>query len=532
MSMGQKKKNESPDITMAGTHLAEKNAANSVIKKVVTWVVAIAIIVFLVGMTAYNYLSDSGFFERNKVAASSENYSVTQPEMTFLFYNSIQTLEYQMQSYGMSASSIGLDMTKSLKSQESMYGGTWYDYFSSQAENSASQLLYLCEAAKAAGLELDSDDIKDIDKEIDTLEENVKNQGSTLKEYIKNNYGPSVSEKDIREVYKLQILASKYMQKISDEIDTSDEVLEGIYAADPQSYDKVSYLQYTFNYEDFMPEEEDSDETADTADTTADDTTAADTEAEPEEDPAAKSEAIEKIKGYAAELAEKKDVDSFNEYVKNYETSVLGKSEEDADKAITSAEHNKVGYSDSSEIIKWAFGAKVGDIDTSDVSDGDKVAVTLLTAERARDEEIATCDVRHILFKHDTYEDDTKAREVYDKWVADGAKVEDFEALAAEYSEDPGSSEKGGLYEHVERGQMVTEFNDWIFDENRVPGDHDIVETADIGWHIMYYVGGGETGWKHTITHELEEKAAEEADTKAKEEYSVNIDKDVMSSLA
>ena len=47
-----------------------------------------------------------------------------------------------------------------------------------------------------------------------------------------------------------------------------------------------------------------------------------------------------------------------------------------------------------------------------------------------------------------------------------------------------------------------------------------------------YYVGSGESGWKHTITHELEEKAAEEADTKAKEEYSVNIDKDVMSSLA
>ena len=34
---------------------------------------------------------------------------------------------------------------------------------------------------------------------------------------------------------------------------------------------------------------------------------------------------------------------------------------------------------------------------------------------------------------------------------------------------------------------MVTEFNDWCFDESRKPGDHGIVETS-YGYHLMYFV--------------------------------------------
>ena len=39
---------------------------------------------------------------------------------------------------------------------------------------------------------------------------------------------------------------------------------------------------------------------------------------------------------------------------------------------------------------------------------------------------------------------------------------------------------------------MVTNFNDWCFDEARQPGDHGIVET-EYGYHIMYFVGDSET---------------------------------------
>lgn len=38
-----------------------------------------------------------------------------------------------------------------------------------------------------------------------------------------------------------------------------------------------------------------------------------------------------------------------------------------------------------------------------------------------------------------------------------------FPAMAALYSEDPGSANKGGLYEHIQRGQFVPEWDAWAF---------------------------------------------------------------------
>ncbi|MEO6901950.1 MAG: peptidylprolyl isomerase [Bacteroidia bacterium] len=38
-----------------------------------------------------------------------------------------------------------------------------------------------------------------------------------------------------------------------------------------------------------------------------------------------------------------------------------------------------------------------------------------------------------------------------------------FSAMAALYSQDPGSANKGGLYEHIQRGQFVPEWDAWAF---------------------------------------------------------------------
>ena len=54
---------------------------------------------------------------------------------------------------------------------------------------------------------------------------------------------------------------------------------------------------------------------------------------------------------------------------------------------------------------------------------------------------------------------------------------ESFAALAEEHSEDGRNSETkdlnapGGLYESIFKGQMVSSFNDWIFEEGRKAGD-------------------------------------------------------------
>ncbi|MCT4597560.1 MAG: peptidylprolyl isomerase [Vallitalea sp.] len=96
---------------------------------------------------------------------------------------------------------------------------------------------------------------------------------------------------------------------------------------------------------------------------------------------------------------------------------------------------------------------------------------------------------RHILFS--TRDDsnqpvsDEKKAEIKEKAEEVLAKVkagEDFATLAKEYSEDPGSKEKGGEYT-FKRGEMVTEFEETAF--NMKDGEvSELVETA-FGYHII-----------------------------------------------
>lgn len=83
------------------------------------------------------------------------------------------------------------------------------------------------------------------------------------------------------------------------------------------------------------------------------------------------------------------------------------------------------------------------------------------------------------------------AQAMLDAWVAEGATEEGFAALAKEHSTDGGSQTNGGLYENVTKGQMVANFDAWIFDETRQSGDYGIVKT-EFGHHLMYFVAKGE----------------------------------------
>lgn len=177
------------------------------------------------------------------------------------------------------------------------------------------------------------------------------------------------------------------------------------------------------------------------------------------------------------------------------------------------------------ELLSSAYLEKVED--EADVS---SVAIQAYYEENADYYDIESGEqvrsVRHILFSKDDYSNDTKAKEVYNKWLKDGAKVSDFEKLVKEYSKDPGSNTNGGLYENVEDGQMVEEFNDWLFDEDRTPGDHGIVETT-YGWHIMYYEGERPL-WEARVTADIRYEASEEATAEAVKEYEIEVVYDLL----
>ena len=135
-----------------------------------------------------------------------------------------------------------------------------------------------------------------------------------------------------------------------------------------------------------------------------------------------------------------------------------------------------------------------------------------------------TASVRHILLLTQGKSDAEKA-EAYkrmEELLARARKGEDFAALAKEYSEDPGSKEKGGLYEDFERGAMVKPFEDAAFS---VPVGEisDIVET-DYGYHILLIVDRkGETRPLEEVRAELEEQLKQAKKAEVFESYFLEL---------
>ncbi len=94
---------------------------------------------------------------------------------------------------------------------------------------------------------------------------------------------------------------------------------------------------------------------------------------------------------------------------------------------------------------------------------------------------------RHILISFKDEKGQLKMNDEMAKAKADSIKGlldkgQDFTLLAMQFSEDPGSKMKGGVYDFFEQGKMVKEFNDFCFE--KPVGSVGVVRT-DFGYHLI-----------------------------------------------
>ena len=115
-----------------------------------------------------------------------------------------------------------------------------------------------------------------------------------------------------------------------------------------------------------------------------------------------------------------------------------------------------------------------------------------------------------------------KANEVMNEWLTKHPDEDGFGVMAETYTQDPGSATNGGLYEDVEQGQMVPEFDAWCFDTSRQPGDYGIVKTT-YGYHIMYFVGSDPI-WYVTAENDLMAEKGNEFMQEILAKYAAEID--------
>lgn len=124
-------------------------------------------------------------------------------------------------------------------------------------------------------------------------------------------------------------------------------------------------------------------------------------------------------------------------------------------------------------------------VETLDVSKYSDVTIDLaVNGDTAKDKE--------------TYK---KAQDILKEYLDGDRTAASFAKLATEYTADSNGAD-GGLYTDVEKGKMVSEFEDWCLKDGRKEGDVGIVETT-YGYHIMYFVKRGVKTWDKDVRNAL-----------------------------
>jgi len=445
-----------------------------------------------------------------KVSVYTENYELTNAEMMYVinasYANFVSTVEYYGQYYGMSLESLGLDPSKSIKDQKCSFDGfegTWYEYFFKDAKATVDEMLAVCEAGRAAGHKLTAEEQKQIDDTLAQITTEAQKAGLSVDAYLAKNYGTGTTSQVITTIMEYSLYASSYLSKVQNDADVSDAALEAKYNSNPNAVDTVDFILCSFDFNDLIPKDADD---------------------------AAKEEAKNRCRRIASEIAKATTEEEFISKIKDVLVNEFGQTAAEAEKSVAAITYKGQKYSDD-VVFNWAFGdVAVGATKVFEDEPTGMIAAGFFLGRTVKSESPVKRDVYHILFKSETYKDDSVAKQVYNDWIADGATLDEFKTLAGKYTEDPGSEKTGGLYEDVAPGDMVDEFNDWLFDPARKEGDHGIVKTS-YGWHIMYAGAAEGIQWKETTKALIQTEAITAAQKSAAETYKVTYDEAILATL-
>ncbi len=481
---------------------AKKNAhsmeARNTAKKVVNKVISIVLCaVIVLGVVAFS-LNYYGALQRViKIGGVGSDQSVSIAEYEYYYMRAYNQVRYQAQYYQyyyQTSNGYDLSLTPEEQTQTTKDADgneiTWAEKLHEDTlEIIQLHKAYYNEALKM-GLKLTKADEAFIDKQIEDLRDEAKSAGSnssssnsenkvtySLNAYLRKVYGGSINERFLRKQLKIQVLAQKYLTERTNEIakDYDQKDIDAEYKKDTTAYDFATFRAYTFKTTELTKEDNETDDAL-------------------------------KARQAKANAEVKKNANDFYNAVTNDATFTAKAKELNKDTADYNVD-KETKYSMlkstaqstfSEDAAKWLFDSstKVGSKKLFSDEENGKYIVVLALSKPHQEQ---TVTARHILFQtkdqnsgNDLSEEEiakkkTQAEDVLKKFN-EGDKTEDsFAALANEYNEDTGSSSNGGLYEHIYPGQMVTEFNDWVFDANRKAGDVELVET-DFGYHIIYFV--------------------------------------------
>lgn len=193
-----------------------------------------------------------------RTAVKTEHYSANNAQFTYLTYATYNNYYQQFDSYGY-ASYLGMDRSKPLSQQAYTENMSWLDFCKSEAESTFKQVMALCEAARADGFKLSSEDKESIEENITALSDYAKQNNYSFSSAVAAIYGSKgILKSDIRGVLEMQTIASKYAEKLRDAYTYTDEQYNKYYEDNKYDYLKADYYSYTVKaeYDDKATDEE------------------------------------------------------------------------------------------------------------------------------------------------------------------------------------------------------------------------------------------------------------------------------------
>ena len=434
------------------------------------------------------------------VVVDGEKYSVA--DMQYYYFNSY-TRNYYYSMYNNYGAMFGYDGSLGDGAQwaDEANGKTYADVFREAALDTLKQTAALCKAAKEAGYTLSEAGQQQIDSQLRQIDIICAASGYTRSTYFSQM---GCTEKDYIRNLTNDVLANEYLEKYSEGISYDDDALQAYYEENADTMDSYDYRVFTVDGSVPVKLDNDGNEIAAT-----------------EEEKAAAMSAAQSLANTAmneinaASDKEKAFIEAAPKYVADSSKDAYTNSD-------LSLQEGILGSNLSSTLSEWLTDSsrKKGDMTIAENAASTGYQVVLFLDRYLLQD--PTVNVRHILIMPEIAEDaqtnsvgaQVPTQEAMDaakaelenimaEWESGDKTAESFGELANKYSDDGGSNTKGGRYTYVAQGQMVPNFDAWIFDPARKSGDTGYVENSGddaryYGWHAIYFEGAEEPTWKGT----------------------------------
>lgn len=510
MSGAKKKLAQKEAMAQMGLTEKEKKAMKEAAAKkrntILAVVGGVVAVVLVVALLVWN----SGFIPRHTTALEINGHKYTVADVDYWYHAAAsgvyQQEQYLYQQLGDSASyTPRFDLRGDYKTQyvDDEHTQTYHEYFLEQAKTELTRYTALVDAANAEGFTPDEETQKSIDNVISELREAASQNGySSANHLLQSNYGRNTTEQVYAKNVKLAMLGSSYETAAKEELtEYSDADMDAYYNEHTDLYNSYDYNYTYFNGQP-------------AAETDDDGNTIQPTDEE-------KTQAMADAKAKAEGLL--KDV-------KEAQTATLAEGETRKDFAAVAAAYTSdntvrtrvLGTTIRNNVyFDWLTDAARKDGDTELFeSEGNGYYVIQFNDAYFYNE--PTVDVRHILIKAETDADaelndynvavptqaqmdaaHDAAEDLLKQYNLGERTADAFGEMAEEHSDDGRTSDgalnaAGGLYSGVHKGDMVQNFNDWIFDTSRKEGDVGLVENAGpgyYGWHVVYFQATHEPEW-------------------------------------